>query len=310
MTWGSAARDQADASNDINPDAHGSLIANGALMECPSYCFVEENKVMSSYGLYHVEHIARKKNTFRWEPDMEQFVNKLFRKKISVKIRNFMNRAKKKMKKPSHVTIEDWDLMKVNFMGNEYMNKCIKVQTQRLKYTKVGGAAYCGGSINANEHRKILAIQLKRQSTVLEVFQRTFQKKIGVGLKIFEQVKQTQESLPEGERKSDYDLWIEATGGPTNERVFGLEALVAAQEVKIVAQEEEIKSNKEEIKAQKEQITAQDEEIGNLKVKQESLTEDNKERDQKMNTMSEQLAMLMRIYDNSGVYMSGGFSLT
>lgn len=65
------------------------------------------------------------------EPTMEGHVNKLFKKKGGVKIRNFMFRAKIHDKRPSHVNIEDWELMKERFKDQSYIDKCSKVQVHR-----------------------------------------------------------------------------------------------------------------------------------------------------------------------------------
>ena len=85
---------------------------------------------------------------------MKNEINKLFKKKASAKIRNFVSRAKLQLKKPSHVTIEDWELMKMKFKETKYTNKCQKVQELRKKNIEEGGTTYCGGSINVHAHRK------------------------------------------------------------------------------------------------------------------------------------------------------------
>lgn len=60
-------------------------------------------------------------NAFYWDPHMESGINKLFKKKVSAKIRNFVSRAKLQGKKPSHVTIEDWEEMKIRFTDIKYI---------------------------------------------------------------------------------------------------------------------------------------------------------------------------------------------
>ncbi|XP_047326401.1 uncharacterized protein LOC124930080 [Impatiens glandulifera] len=160
---------------------------------------------------------------------MEGDVNKMFKKKASAKIRNFVTRAKKLLKRPSHVTLEDWAVMKTNFDDDKYIKKCNKAQGHRQKYKIDGGASYCGGSINANEHRRRLTMELGRPPTVLELFTRTHKKKDGSWsgdmaakvAKSFKELYKTQETVV-NEKKSEEEMWVEAAGGPTNGRVLGL----------------------------------------------------------------------------------------
>lgn len=67
-----------------------------------------------------------------------------------------MSRAKWQLKKLTHVTIEDWEVMKTKFMKTKYMEKFEKVQVLRKKKKEEGESTYCEGIINANEHRKRL----------------------------------------------------------------------------------------------------------------------------------------------------------
>ncbi|XP_047314111.1 uncharacterized protein LOC124917887 [Impatiens glandulifera] len=97
---------------------------------------------------------------FEWDLVSEGDVNKLFKKKAGTKIRNFITMAKAAMKKPPHVTLEDWAQMKINFEEPKYSENCTKAKGHRHDYTSNGGATYCGGSITAEEHQRRLVSNL------------------------------------------------------------------------------------------------------------------------------------------------------
>ncbi|XP_047333578.1 uncharacterized protein LOC124937108 [Impatiens glandulifera] len=167
---------------------------------------------------------------FEWDLVSEGDVNKLFKKKAGTKIRNFITRAKAAMKKPPHVTLEDWAQMKINFEEPKYSEKCTKAKGHRHDYTSNGGATYCGGSITAEEHQRRLARELGRLPTILETFEKTFKKKDGTWsgsraaevVETFSQLHETQNSVQLEERKTDTELWMEAAGSSTSGRVFGI----------------------------------------------------------------------------------------
>ena len=100
------------------------------------------------------------KETFEWDPISDGDVNKLFKKKASTKIRNFVTRAKASLKKPPQVTLEDWAHMTLNFEEPKYSEKCAKAQGLRKDYASNGGATYCGGSITTVEHQRRLVRNL------------------------------------------------------------------------------------------------------------------------------------------------------
>ena len=101
------------------------------------------------------------RETFEWDTILEGDVNKLFKKKTSTKIRNFVTRAKASLKKAPHVTLEDWMQMEIRFHDHAYADKCTKAQGNRKEYTSNGGVTYCGGSITAIEHQKRLVCNLE-----------------------------------------------------------------------------------------------------------------------------------------------------
>ncbi|XP_047322647.1 uncharacterized protein LOC124926459 [Impatiens glandulifera] len=120
--------------------------------------------------------------------------------------------------------------MRQIFVEPKYSQKCIKIQGNGRKYTKDGGATYCGGSIPTIEHQRRLTEELGRPATIYETFEKTFKKKDGTwsGKRIvevvnsFTQLNQTQESMDMNEKKSEMELWMEAAGKSKSDCVFGI----------------------------------------------------------------------------------------
>ncbi|XP_074557057.1 uncharacterized protein LOC141813049 [Curcuma longa] len=235
--------------------------------------------------------------SFTWDPIDEVEIRRIFKKKCGDHIRQTLNHAKTRGKKPPFITDENWVRISQFWESEDSRKRSNQNKQNQACNSGVLSATYAGGSINIDEHTRRLAKEMGRDPDFIDTFTRTFQKKdktwSGDRAKAIKdkydelELARASTASSEGDGSepsvgNDLSLWLEASGGDKGgRRILGMGSLSRTYRV--------VGSSSITSPAVTSQIHSLTEEVTQLKGLLMQRDEDMRQRDNEMRQRDEQM---------------------
>ncbi|KAL6520572.1 hypothetical protein OROMI_032132 [Orobanche minor] len=159
----------------------------------------------------------------------DRFRNMMSDERIKAKAKYGENKIAWKKYKSEWIGKRHWiRLIDEKWNTPEWESKSGSAKKNRLQGNETADPTYCGGSIPMCAHKELLAIELKREPTELEIFDKTHKTENGKGDFVSQNAKHVRENyekimeekFPDVETRPSFDpvVWSEACGGTSKNR--------------------------------------------------------------------------------------------
>ncbi|XP_074569780.1 uncharacterized protein LOC141826436 [Curcuma longa] len=256
------------------------------------------------------------KRSFTWDPSDEVEIRRIFKKKCGDHIRNTLNHAKTRGKKPPFITDENWVRISQYWESEDSRKRSNQNKQNQACNSGALSATYAGGSINIDEHTRRLVKEMGRDPDFIDTFTRTFQKKdktwSGDRAKAIKdkydelELARVSTASSEGDGSepsvgNDLSLWLEATGGDKGgRRILGMGSLgrtyraAGSSSITSPAVTSQIHSLTEEVTQLKGLLMQRDEDMRQRDNEMRQREEQMRQRDREINRLRRQQDVLFR----------------